>query len=202
MTLVRRIHWYYKNDQLCDDIVYIERSEDEINSGHWITWSTPYKIKHILKAEPVPQLVQLFETILDESKSYVSGIYMMTAVSKTVKSDNLFRALEYTRQYYMPSSLPFTAWLAILENCITLSKTDFSDVVEKFFSSQFDVETLKSYLKKIEVVEFDPSILDCLDGKITSEKMIDWGVGQIMKQYPKKYKPADIRQAIMQRFSF
>jgi hypothetical protein len=47
---------------------------------------------------------------------------------------------------------------------------------------------------------FDLSLLDFLDGKITEEKLLNWGVGQVMKQYPKRFAPAEVMAALKERF--
>ena len=48
---------------------------------------------------------------------------------------------------------------------------------------------------------FDFSILDILEGKIIDEKTINWGVGQIMKLYPKKYDASFIKDKIKNRWN-
>lgn len=47
---------------------------------------------------------------------------------------------------------------------------------------------------------FDLSLLDFLDGKITEAKMLNFGVGQVMKQYPKRFSPADVMAALKEKF--
>jgi hypothetical protein len=47
---------------------------------------------------------------------------------------------------------------------------------------------------------FDLALLDFLADKMTEEKMINWGVGQIMKLYPGKYSAKEINEAIRVRF--
>lgn len=59
---------------------------------------------------------------------------------------------------------------------------------------------LQKAIETFKTDKFDPKILDFLEGKITDEKLINWAVGQVMKNYPKKYSPGEIKQAITERW--
>lgn len=55
---------------------------------------------------------------------------------------------------------------------------------------------LEKAIEKHKTEAFDSSLLDFLDGQL-NEKTINWGVGQVMKKYPKKFSPQEVKDAIL-----
>lgn len=86
----------------------------------------------------------------------------------------------------------------------------FSYIDETYYSSeemerdklanQKQRKEQKQKREKTLIVDMDLSLLDFLEGKITNEKTLNWGVGQIMSKYPKQFNPQVVKKALKQRF--
>ncbi len=63
-----------------------------------------------------------------------------------------------------------------------------------------EIKDLDRAIEMCKKESFDLSLLDFLEGKITEEKLLNWGVGQVMKQYPKRFAPAEVMAALKERF--
>lgn len=80
----------------------------------------------------------------------------------------------------------------------TKSLPNQKEIAQKYL----EVNDLDAAILACKKESFDLSLLDFLDGKIDSPKMLNWGVGQVMKQYPKKFSPAEVKSALEERFKF
>lgn len=59
---------------------------------------------------------------------------------------------------------------------------------------------LDSAIESCKKESFDLSLLDFLTDKINDDKMLNWGVGQVMKQYPKRFSPQEVKEALQKKF--
>lgn len=63
-----------------------------------------------------------------------------------------------------------------------------------------EINDLDKAIELCKKEDFDLTLLDFLEGKVHGEKMINWAVGQVMKEYPKRFAPAEVKEAVMKRF--
>lgn len=63
-----------------------------------------------------------------------------------------------------------------------------------------EINDLDKAIELCKKEDFDLSLLDFLEGKVNGEKMVNWAVGQVMKEYPKRFAPAEVKEAVMKRF--
>ncbi len=153
---------------------------------YWFTKSTKrILMEHIDIPNPSDELVKIMDSLVEEYNT--DAWYLIFGFSETeIKFifNNFPSFKSYTRGFYF----------YFFEQ--TNGMTNQRDIAKKFQ----EINDLTLAIEACKMAEFDPSLLDFLDGKITEPKLINWGVGQVMKMYPKKYSAAEIKAAIEKRF--
>lgn len=153
---------------------------------YWFTKSTKtILIEHMHIEEPSNELVKIVDSLVEDYNS--DAWYMIHGFTEDeIKFifNNFPTFPSYSKMFYL---------YFFKETAGMLNKRD---IVQKFL----EIKDLTAAIEACKIAEFDPSLLDFLDGKITEPKLINWGVGQVMKLYPKKYSAAEIKAAIEKRF--
>lgn len=180
----------WNTDTFYDDGKFKCRAYDpKMNPGFkepWFSKSVGCILKEHMGIQPNPELVKAISSMIDNSTSGTDIWYFIYGFNN---SEIMF----------------------IINNF----KIDIKDkqLYKTFFEKTKDLSNQKEIaLKWVEHADLDKAILECkkesfdlllldfLDGKITEEKMLNWGVGQVMKQYPKRFAPAEVMAALKQRF--
>lgn len=153
---------------------------------YWFTKSTKQiLIDHMHIEEPSVELVKIMDSLVDEYNS--DAWYLVHGFNET-EIKFIFNNFPSFKSY------PKMFYLYFFKE--TNGMPNQRDIVQKFL----EIKDLTLAIESCKIAEFDPSLLDFLDGKITEPKLINWGVGQVMKMYPKKYSAAEIKAAIEKRF--
>lgn len=171
--------------------------EDDWKNHHWFTWPLWLKIQEFLSEIEFDQNLQsLLETRLEEY-----GLNVWYKIDKMNDRKKLLILLRYFDiLIYVPRDI-FEYSFSRVEKY----SDEIREQVWYFLQANSIMLHVKPYLDFIDSQnkkeEFDSSILDFLEGKIDSPKMVNWGVGQVMKQYPGKYSAKDLKEAIEKRWT-
>ena len=153
---------------------------------YWFTKSTKrILIEHMGIPDPSDELIKIMDSLVEDYN--VDAWHMVHGFNETeIKFifNNFESFGEYQKSFY--------------QNFFEKTKgmSNQRDIVQKYL----EIKDLTAAIESCKIAKFDPSLLDFLDGKITEPKLINWGVGQVMKLYPKKYSAAEIKAAIEKRF--
>ena len=80
------------------------------------------------------------------------------------------------------------------------TKTDGLPNVKEIALKFLEINDLDKSIELCKKEDFDLTLLDFLEGKVDGEKMVNWAVGQVMREYPKRFAPTEVKEAILKRF--
>lgn len=155
---------------------------------YWFTKSTKrILIEHMGIPDPSDELVKIMDSLVEDH--VIDAWYMIHGFNET--------EIKFIQNNLSPSGFG-TYQKRFLKEFFKL--TDGMPNQREIARQFIETNNLTAAIETCKIAEFDPSLLDFLDGKITEPKLINWGVGQVMKMYPKKYSAAEIKAAIEKRF--
>lgn len=156
-------------------------------SDYWFTKSTrQILIDHMDIANPSNELVKIMDSLVED---YIVDAWHMVHGFNEDQIKFIFNNFNPFQKY---SKL----WYIYFFN-----RTDGMPNQREIAKKYQELNDLDLAIESCKVDEFDPSLLDFLEGKITEPKLVNWGVGQVMKLHPKKYSAAEIKAAIEKRYA-
>lgn len=167
-------------------------------ADHWVSKTTT----QLLREHGFAPTFELLKSVDSMIESYMlDAWYWLAAVRDFSTETHRDKNLWFLLNNYIPttkslSATPVGVLVAFCEKTAGMVSGDRKEAFIRFLAG----EDLDTVIKSYEKEAFDPAVLDFLEGKMTEEKMINWGIGQVMKAHPKKYDPATIKAAITQRW--
>jgi len=154
---------------------------------YWFTKSTKQiLIDHMGIPNPSDELLKIMDSLVED---YIADAWYLVHGFNETEIKFIFNNFPTFKSYSKMFYQEFFKRTEGMSNQREIAKTFLEN------------NDLTAAIELCKVAEFDPSLLDFLEGKITEPKLINWGVGQVMKQYTKKYSAAEIKAAIEKRFA-
>jgi hypothetical protein len=154
---------------------------------YWFTKSTKQiLIDHMGIPNPSDELVKIMDSLVEE---YIVDAWHMVHGFNEYEIKFIQNNFEYFGKYQKSFYKDF------FER--TKGMPNQREIAKKFE----ETKDLTLAIESSKMESFDASLLDFLEGKITEAKLVNWGVGQVMKMHPKKYSAAEIKAAIEKRFN-
>jgi hypothetical protein len=180
---------------------WFEYEEREVNLNERWQWGASKYLRLFHNIEnPAEDMINGFDSLIERFPG-VDLYWFIEPLTEEMKPKERESTLRFLLNSYFPKveTISHLRTSQIKEFQIKTDKLNGNDTkaaFERFMAG----EALEAIVKSYEKEEFDVSLLDFLEGKITDEKMINWGVGQVMKAHPKKFDPATVKAAITKRF--
>lgn len=192
-------HIYDKEGRLIDSIRRYKLRDNIYDDEPWFTQPARILINRF-GFQPNGELIKFVESLAEEH--LIEVWYFLYNLQEYSSVENLEKNLWFLVNNYIPhieklNDIPYRKLVDFCEKTVQLDSHDRKSAFQKFRSGQ----NIDDILKYIQKDTFDISLLEFLDGKITDSKTVNWGVGQIMKKYPKKFNAKEVKNAIINRWN-
>lgn len=150
---------------------------------YWFTKSSSKILKQHFGLEPDDELVKIMDSLV-EAHAVEAWYYIDGFTAQEIKF--IFNNFPFNR-FQKSQLLEFFKLIQAGQN------------KKQIALAWLETNDLAAAIEKFKVKEFDPTLLEFLEGKI-DQKSVNWGVGQVMKKYPNIYSAGEVKAAIEKKW--